>query len=240
MKKLICMALFWGGSLLASPCTTAALSVYTSTGFTCTMDSFTIQDVFFAVGATNLTSPLTASAITITPSITPTVNGDLLGLAFSSGGFSVASGKFVNYEIRYNIDPPPDIIVEMDDQLNTNTPVSPGFAKVDTKVCVGGKWLVDSFTGLLFCDTPGTVKTLKVFHNGTPSGTVQLSDLTKFPGVHIVGVDNLIVLDAQAGGSSSITGLTNIATAAPEPSSVALVLSALGLFAARRFRSKVR
>ena len=141
MKKAILLALLGGVSLIAGPCTSAPLSTYTTTGFTCTLDQFTFKDFFFGVGATSLGySPIGASSITVRPTINTSASGDVLGLDFSSTGFSVNGSQFVNYEIRYNVDPPPDIIIEMDDQLNSNTPVAPGFANVNTNLCVGGKW----------------------------------------------------------------------------------------------------
>jgi hypothetical protein len=230
--------------MAATACTSGTLDSYiqtTGANYLCTLSQFTVSDVFFQVGATNLSTTAQASALTINvvPTITHLTAGDSLALAFSSTLFSVGNGSFVNYEIRYNVDPPPDIIIEMGDDLNTNTPHAPGFAHIDTNVCIGGKW-VQPTSGALFCDTPGTVSTLHVFHNGDVTGN-QLIDLVTFPGVHVLGVDNLIDLDAMggAGATSSITGVTNVLFATPEPATAGLAFAALALMASRRLRGKV-
>ncbi len=246
MKKLFLLAAFTGGSLMAATaCTSGTLDSYiqtTGANYLCTLNQFTVSDVFFKVGATNLSTTAQASATTINvvPTITHLTGGDSLALAFSSTLFSVGNGFFVNYDIRYNIDPPPDIIIEIGDDLNTNTPHAPGFAHVDTKLCVGGKWIQPTL-GPLFCDSPGTISTLHVFHNGDVSGN-QIIDALIFPAVHVVGVDNFIDLDAMggAGATSSITGVTNVAFATPEPATAGLAFAALALMASRRLRGKVR
>jgi hypothetical protein len=237
MKKGILLLLLGGGSLVAGPCTSGLLSAYTTAGFNCTINQFTFQNFFFGVG-THSTSytPIAASDISVAPALTTGANGAVLGLGFSSTLFSVTGTDFANYEIRYNIDPPPDIIIETEDQLSTNTPVAPGYVDILTKVCVGGRW-TGSVT--VACDVTGGVRTLHVFHDGTPvsPGRVQLFDSTIFPGVHVLGIDNFIALNAN-GASSSFTGITNNTTAAPEPAAMAFVLSGLAVMAARRLRMK--
>jgi hypothetical protein len=237
MKKLIMLAIGAAGCVLAAPCTSAPLSSYLTTGFTCTMDAFTLQDFFFQATASSGYTPLTASSITMTPLITPGPSGDKLGLSITSSGFSVTSRDFVTYDIRYNIDPPPDIIIGMDDDLLTNTPVAPGFVNVVTDLCIGGQWSVSILSGLRICGSPGTTASLNVFHNGTPTGTVQLFDGVTFPGVHLLGIDNKITLNAN-GASSQIRGLTNTTLTAPEPATAGLLLAGFGLMAFRRFSRK--
>ena len=238
MKKVILTAMLWGGSLMAAPCTTTTLDVYTTTLFSCTLDQFTFKDFLFAVPAFSGVTPLTASAITVTPTITTTVNGDLLGLQFSSTGFSIGAGQSVTYDIRYNVDPQPDIIIEADDQLNTNTPVAPGFAIVLTKLCVGGQWLGVTPS----CDVAGGVHTLTVFHMGSSTGN-QLTDSVTFAAVNRVGYDNYIHLDGGAaggGGSSAIGGFSNVTVTVPEPSAIAMFLTGAAFLALRSLGAKVR
>ena len=231
MKKTICLALMGSWSLAAAPCTTAPLSTYTVTGFNCTLDLFTFKDFLFAVPASIGVTPISASAINILPTVT---NGSL-GLTFSSQGFSVGAGQSVTYEFRYNVDPPPDIIIESDDQLNSNTPVFPGSADLVTNLCVGSQWIRTPS----FCDPPGTTRTLHVFHNGTPTGN-RLFDSTTFPAVNRIGYDNFLKLDGGRNGSSSITGFENVTVTAsvPEPASLGLFLAGAALLASRRLRAK--
>lgn len=240
MKKGILLVLLGFGSLIAGPCTSAPLSTYTATGFSCNLDIFTFKGFFFGVvSSSSGYAPLAASSITVGPTLTQTANGNVLGLGFSSTGFSVTGSEFVTYDIRYNIDPPPDIIIETEDRLSTNTPVAPGLVDILTNVCVGGNWIIGASAT---CDSRAGARLLHVFHNGTPvvPGGIQLFDSTTFPGVHLLGLDNFITLRAN-GASSSFTGLTNNAsTAAPEPAAMALVLSGLALMAVRRLRAKVR
>ena len=233
MKKTILMVVLGGASLVAAPCTVAPLSAYTAAGFNCTLDQFTFKEFFFGVISSSPGyNPLPASGIIVTPAFAPLSTGNRLSMNFSSQGFAVNGIDFVTYDIRYNIDPPPDIIIETDDQLFTNTPIAPGTADVITKACVGGKWTIGPI-----CNAPGNIMLLHVFHNGTPFGNQLFNSIT-FPGVHILGIDNFITLTAN-GQSSSITGLTNgVTEATPEPASICLVLSGLALAALRRLRPK--
>lgn len=236
MKKTIWLLLLGSSSLVGAPCTSAPLSTYTTGGFNCTLDQFSFFDFTFAVTSSSTGyTPLAASSINVLPALTPTAGGLLLGLAFNSTGFSVTGSDFVTYDIRYNIDPPPDEIIETSDQLNTNTPVFPGFADVVTNVCIGGTWRGTAPSPT--CGSPGVTRTLHVFYNTPTTRAVQTFDATTFAGVHILGIDNFITLNAN-GGSSSITGLTNNTTAAPEPATVAFAAFGLALMAARRLRSK--
>ena len=232
MKKTILTLLFGGTSLIAAPCLTAPLSTYIASGFTCTLDQFTYQEFFFLIESSSPGySPLPATGIMVTPTFIPLTTGNRLTMNFSSPGFGVNGTDFVIYDIRYNIDPPPDIIIETDDLLNTSTPVSPGAADVLTNACVGGKWPM--------CIPPANPMQLNVFHHGTSAGN-QLFDSKTFPGVHLLGIVNRISLQAN-GASSSIASLTNgITESTPEPASIGLVLSGLALVALRRLRPKAR
>ena len=86
------------------------LANYELSGATgCTIPGTTelVNDFNFLVTSTNLVSPLTAAAITVTPSAT----SGIFQLAFratggtSATGFTVSSGFFAKYEIGFNWDP---------------------------------------------------------------------------------------------------------------------------------------
>ena len=238
MKRLFLLVLFGSGSVLADlACTTGSLSTYTVSSFSCTLDQFTFKEFVFAVTATSGgPTAIGASSITVTPSVTSNPSGRLLSLAFSSAGFSVSAGQSITYEIRFNVDPQPDIIIEADDILNSNTPVAPGAADIITNLCVGGQW-----TGIIpSCSAPGVISTLNVFHHGTPTGN-QLTDSVTFAPVHLLGYDDYITLNGGAaggGGSSSITGITNSTLVTPEPASLGLCLTGVALLALRRLLAK--
>jgi hypothetical protein len=238
MKTRLLLWMFLAGSTLfgATACTNTTLDNYLARGFSCTIDQFTYKDFYFNVASSFGVTPIGASAINVLPTLTAGKQGDLLGLAFTSLGFSVGANQSVVYDIRYNVDPQPDIIIESDDQMITNTPVAPGFANVATSLCVGGQWVVRT---AVFCDSPGVVKPLFIFHNGTVSGN-QLFDFTTFPAVHSIGFDNLITLNGGLSGSSSITGFGNGIVAVPEPASFGLFLAGAALLLARRLRAKSR
>ena len=238
MRSTILLPMFLVGATLfgTTTCTNATLDIYTSSGFSCTLDQFTFKNFVFNVVSSSGTIPIGASSINVLPTLTPGVKGDSLGLAFKSQGFSVGANQSVVYDISYNVDPQPDIIIESDAQLFTSTPVAPGFADVSTTLCVGGQYVIRTS---LFCDSPGTVKTLHVFHNGAATGN-QLTDFTTFAAVHAIGFDNLITLNGGRNGSSSITGIGNTTVAAPEPASLGLLLAGAALLAVRRLRAKVR
>lgn len=135
-----------------------------------------------------------------------TVNSAII--TFTSSGFSVTGGNTLEYTLTYEVDPPPIIIRTVTDDLETSTPVAPGFAHLPATVCLGAPF------------TPGNVcnaanQTLDTFHNGTPSGN-QLIDSTTFPVQNTIGISTFFDLEAN-GASSEITGLQSIVTFTPEP-----------------------
>jgi hypothetical protein len=236
MKKLFWAAFIGAGSLLGGPCTTAGLDTYTVSGFTCTLDGFTFKDFLFAVPASSGLTPITAAAITVLPGINHTPSGDSLGMSFTSPGFNITAGQSVTYNIRYNVDPQPDVIIEADDTLNANSPVSPGTADILTRLCIGGQWLGTTPS----CDVTGGFQTLTVFHHGTPTD-IKLTDSLTFGAVNRIGYDNYISLNGGptgGGGSSEITGLGNATLDSPEPATIGLFLAGAALLTMCGLRTK--
>ena len=116
-----------------------------------------VDNFAFTVGATSGgLSPLTASAIMVTPS---TFTGGYQ-LFFSatgnttSTGFMVTGSDFANYEIDFTWDP---VVVGAEDQMNANSPTAPGTATVTTDLCAGS-----IFGG----SCPPPTNTLTVFDGG--------------------------------------------------------------------------
>ncbi|HLW77888.1 MAG TPA: PEP-CTERM sorting domain-containing protein, partial [Bryobacteraceae bacterium] len=124
----------------------------------------------------------------------------------------------IEYTLTYAVDPPPVIIRSVTDDLDTNSPVAPGFAHLPENVCLGA-----AFVGTT-CTT--TTASLDTFHNGTPGGN-QLTDSVTFGPDSTIGISTFFDLEAN-GASSEITGLSMTVGITPEPSTYLLALLGLG------------
>ncbi len=197
--------------VLASTCATTSLLNYISLGAGgCTINGEIVDNFNFAVVATSLGSPLTAGAITVTPTFTS--NSYQLFFSASGGtpatGFTVSGIDFARYEIDFTWDP---VVVGSEDDMSANTPVFPGTATVTTKLCAG------SIFGVV---CPPATNTLLVFNDGHPLDSI-LRAVTTFPPVTVVGTQSLIDLEAN-GASSTITGFSN-SVFSPEPGTLVIV-----------------
>lgn len=190
---------------------------------------FNFNNFRFSANGSGGASLLNASQILVTP----TFNGQTIGLNFSSmlsdgsPGFNVNSGQSASYTIGYTADPPPPEIIRFDDALNNDPATGNATTTIGTTFCmdpacerVGSVSLFDSSDGMKLHDS----------FNIKPS-TVFLQ------------VTNNITLDATNDGSANFTSFDNVVGLqglVPEPASAGLVIvGLLGLAAVRRRRAKL-
>ena len=221
MREWACLtgAVMWALSLspaLAGPaCLTDSLSNYAALGSGgCDLGVFTVKDFGFSVlGMAEGVTPLDASLITVTPGLSaggPT-------LRFESGGFSVTGTEWVTYLISYNVDPPPVIIRGFDEEMEAESPVFPGWAQVNTSLCVGGIYSPGC--------TSGSTTSLSVSHQGTVWSLTAHASFS--PLVNMLGVQHTIQLDGGGSGSADFQALENRIETIPEPA--AWLLGGCGL-----------
>jgi hypothetical protein len=227
------LGLVFAAGVYAAPCPIAATPLSTYIGFGaggCTVNGELVDNFAFTVlPATTLVSPLTASAISVTPFSSP----NFYQLFFFATGTTPSTAFMVTgtdkalYEIDFTWDP---VVVGAEDDLQTNTPVFPGTATVTTSLCAGSTF---------GAGCPPPTNTLVVSSNGIV--TIPKA-ITFFPPVSVVGTQSVIDLEANGallppGGSSTITGFKT-AVFSPEPA--AFGLAASGLFALVLWRVRRR
>ena len=210
---LAVLGLLFVSRILASPCITDTLANYEALGATgCTINGEIADSFNFTVNSTNLVSPLTAGAITVTPSF---VGNSKFQLLFSATGNTPATGftlsgtSFAKYEIDFNWDP---LVGGAGDDMVANTPVFPGTATVTTSLCAG-------------CPLPFNIptNTVTVFNDGKPSDAID--NAVTFFGSQVLIVGSKSVIDLEANGASStISGFDTYVFATPEPGTLALFL----------------
>jgi hypothetical protein len=214
----------------ASPCTTQSLAAYVSLGSGgCTINGEIVDSFNFNVISTSLGSPLTAGAITVTPSFTAST----FELTFSatgntpSTGFTVSGPDFAMYGINFNWDP---LVGGAGDDMIANTPVPPGTATVSTNECAGA-----FFSGT---SCPATEYNLTVFNNGIPLDDINSAMKLFASQVLQVGTQSTIDLESNTSGSSTITGFDTYVFITPEPGSALAMMAGLAALAARRLRQR--
>jgi len=224
----------------ACPAAPTPLQWYINQGATgCAIGAFTYFDFQFALQPGNTATPVTASAVTVQPAVSPTI----LGLRFSSHGFQVSESEQIGYWLSYSIDPPPVIIrgfqdgyygaeavgspppiIRGDDgdQMALTMAGGLGSVAISTYLCVGGLWTWDGEE----YGCAAAFMTLSVYEK--PGGN-QFVDTALFPTlVNTLGVHHSIVLDGGGpGGYASFWALDNRAFVVPEPS--AWLLGGCGL-----------
>lgn len=219
----------------APACPVASLAVYLGIS-TCNVGELGFTQFNFSVlSASEGTQPISASDVTVRPVFIPggVENLPSAGLFFSSPGFSVIGNQSVTYSLSYSIDPHP-IIVNLDDTLDTSSPIFPGIASITTELCVGGHFpqiTLDArvLQGIGCVSEPGSLTTfaatLNVFDNGRDR---KLFDTTgTFQPVNFIDVENTILLAAN-GSKADFNNFSNSAhyipdTLVPEPASCGLI-----------------
>jgi hypothetical protein len=212
------------GCLQAGPCVPGTLFSYEALGTTgCMVGNLTALSFSFSVLSNfGVTTPLTDSQITVTP----TSGGRVLGsLNFASTGFSVGMSQSIQYLIAFNWDPHDDI-QSMDDIMDPPFATN-GLANVTTVGCMGAAFVVST------CST--STATVMVFDN---NGTTQFTNSTSITPSQILGIRNTITLQAGSGAGSG-AGFDSFFTQAsiPEPATWLSCAAALTLLAARLRRS---
>lgn len=214
LALILCGFGFIGDAVAAPVCTAQPLSVYITPGFECSFGEFTLMNAKFKainLGSESVTLA-TAADIMVTPA-------DGLGgwFQFESDMFSVTGNQHVGYEFSYFIDPPPPIIPGFGDEMFSQTPISPGYARLTTDVCIDGSFV----SGDTVCPAENRFQ-VEVFHNGLPDGTFDLFDEVRFPHLtNKIDVRNFLELNAN-GASSQINGFGNRIGVTPEPGALAL------------------
>jgi hypothetical protein len=187
----------------------------------CTIDGLNYSGFAWTKSGSSTTS-LAASQVNFTTSSTP---GSLGVLDFSSSGFSVTGSNSLIYTLTYEIDPPPIIIRDFDQDLFDPVTI-PGTADVPTTICLGAAWVGS------ICSTSSTVSVDTFDHGGSAN---QLTNSVAFAPQSTLGISTVINLEAN-GASVSVTGFGGTTSIIPEPASYLLV--ALGLAALVWLRSK--
>lgn len=189
-------------------CTVGSLSSYIALGSPgCTVAGLSFMDFGFStISSTGSPTPVTAGAITITP----TIVNQKVGLTYSSSGFDVSSGHAIQYLLAYTIDDPP-IIHGYELDMFTDPPTFPGLVQIDSRECLGSAFSGSSCSGSTALNT--------VSDNGM-SATHQ--NIEFFSPVVTVGERTTITLDATSGGAASFTRFDELATV-PEPSTLPLM-----------------
>ena len=218
-------ALLAGACLDASPmCVPGTLAAYEALPVTgCMVGGLTANNfVFTVLGSSGGAVPVTDTQI----NVTPTFNGPgLLGLNFASTGFSVIGAGSVQYLIGYTWEAS-GTIQSLDDIMDPPSAIL-GFAKVTTNGCLSA-----AFVGSTCATSTATVM---VFDN---DGSTQFTNSVSFVPVPIVGIRNIIDLQAK-GGSASFDSFTQEAMV-PEPATWLSCAAALILLAARLRRVRSR
>ena len=209
---------------LPPACTPSPLSSYIALGSAgCSVGHVVFYDFAFSVltmGGGAL--PVAASAVDVDPAQI----GESYQLKFSSTDFNVSGSEFVSYLLAYTVDPHP--ILTFEDVLQLNSPVFPGIASVNTDLCLHAP-----FAGAV---CPTSTANVTVFDNGITSQPVDAVAFPPIPPVHILGVRNEILLQAN-GASSEFSSFTNTVGFVPEPAGWLLAGPALAALLLCRHRT---
>ena len=209
----------------ATPCGTSSLDAYVALGeIGCSLGGVFDSNTFTFTASAG--APLSASDITVTPTVT-TVGGTIIDINFNfSGDFSNHTSGPIEYTFDYILDPRPPVINGSSISLDPS-------GVLTENICAGGV-----FNGST-CLPDTAFTSILVATGSLPNAS------TAFPtGVSIV--DYHIVLDLQPGDSAggfdsgSVTGLGAGDTTVPEPGAGPLASAGLIGLLAFGARAKLR
>lgn len=210
--------------VLATPCTSGTLASYIALGSTGCMDGiFNVEDFTFNVISTAI--PITANDINVIPSAT----SNTFSLQFSSSLFDVAGTNSIDVQIGYLWDP--GDLGSLNEAMN-DPPVFPGQSSVTIDACENANFLA---TGC-----PTTQVSTQLFDDQLMR---NLSATIIFPpGVTSLGMLDTVSVAGNGTGSANITNFSDTVVATPEPATIVLVPTALGVLFAfrRRMRRRTR
>lgn len=185
-------------------CVEASLSTYDASGFQCTIDGYSLEDVTFSSSQTGGASLLSDSQITVDPTITTGVS-----VAFE-GDFVAAAGQTEEYIVQYELDP----------QLPRISGVSADTGKGDPITLTGqfcgngtlGAYVADMPTSCSGSDTSGIFPTNLQIDGNDMFATAEFPTL-------VTNLDSRLVLDLDGPASVTSFGSTaNVSNVVPEPS----------------------
>jgi hypothetical protein len=203
----------------ACPAGPSPLSVYTALGPEgCTVSgNVKVMDFSFTLDEAS-TVAIGEDDITVEPLVLGSIE---FGLRFNYGGFTVTGSDLLRFTIEYVWDP--SDIRTVEDVLETNSPVFPGEARVDTQVCPGSGF-------------PCTSQVLRMFVQDNGMIQKHFDSVSIIPPQTVVGLRNTFTLDANTTGSADFAAFQNQITLIPEPATSLMAAAGLIWLAARRRR----
>jgi hypothetical protein len=195
------------------PCSSAALTVYDASGFSCTEGNLTYSN--FTFSETGTVSPMpTAAAFTLTPVIAAGADGFQI-----QGAFAAPAGTNLDVAIGYTVTINPGTflggVLSMSGfGASTNASVD-----IAESVCAGA-----AFTSTNVCPSPGVFKSLHVYDNSTGFVAMDSASFTNSPTT--LGIVKDINVRGGTDGSAQVSLIDNItlfAAGTPEPASYSLI-----------------
>ena len=214
-------------AMFASPCEVAPLTTYEATGFTCTIDGYTLSDLTFSSSSTGGAPLATDSEITVNPFL------DSSGyvIQFESDDFTNDTSGTAQYIAQYELDPVLPRINGIDIDLGpADPPILIG------QFCGNGAFTGPFDPSNIASDCMGTdpagIFPLTLGPLNTNNSDVGMD----FP-IPVTSVDNRLIMQLDGPSSAAYfeEGVSLVTT--PEPSLLALLIPALfGLVLLRRKR----